>query len=133
MPRQKLARRFEPRFGVSESMLETECKWLQRELEDRLLSSTNDLRRDLSLLHEKVATSEQQLQATLQTLPDRERLALKSMLARDVFHIAALYEKFLRSSPEIAIVTAESKPAAEEIDSNDEPRKVLVFKDSLFA
>jgi hypothetical protein len=132
MPRQKLARRFEPRFGVSESMLETECKWLQRELEDRLLSSATDLRRDLSVLHGKVATSEQFLQATLQNLPDRQRLALKCMLARDVFHIAALYEKFLRSSPEIATATGESKPAAEELDGNDEPRKVLVFKESLF-
>jgi hypothetical protein len=54
------------------------------------------------------------------------------MLARDVFHIAALYEKFLRSSPDVAAATGECKPADEEIERNDEPRPILVFKSSLF-
>jgi hypothetical protein len=132
MPRRTLARRFEPRFGVNDSMLETECKWLQRELDDRLLLSINDLHSKLSDLHTKVARAEQALQSALRDPSDRERVALKSMLARDVFHIAALYQKFLQCSPEIATATGESKRAAEEIDSNDEPRSILVFSQSLF-
>ena len=39
MPRQKHARRFETRFGVSQVMLDGEAKWLQRELDDHLIYS----------------------------------------------------------------------------------------------
>src|SRR5580658_1194247 len=105
MPRRKLARRFEPRYGVSQSMVDVEAKWVERELEDHLLASTNDLRKRLSEIHARVATAEEGLKATIGRLPDRERLALKCMLARDVFHIAALYETFLRSSQLVQVAT----------------------------
>lgn len=109
MPRRKLARRFEPRFGVSQSMVDVEAKWVERELEDHLLASTNDLRKRLSEIHAKVAAAEEGLKTAIGRLPDRERLALKRMLARDMFHIAALYETFLRSSPVVQGATGASQ------------------------
>src|ERR1017187_9704707 len=98
MPHRNIARRFEPRYGVSQPMVDMEAKWVERELEDQLVFSINELRKKLSDIQAKVASAEQGLKTTLSRLPDRERLALKYMLARDVFHMAALYETFLRSS-----------------------------------
>ncbi len=109
MPRKKLSRRFEPRFGVSQSMVDVEAKWVERELEDHLLASTNDLRKRLSEIHAKAVTAEEGLKTTIGRLPDRERLALKCMLARDMFHIAALYETFLRSSLVVQNATGVSR------------------------
>ena len=133
MPRRKLSRRFEPRFGVSQSMVDVETKWVQREFEDQLLSSTNDLRKRLSESYAKVSVAEEGLKTTIGRLPDRERLALKGMLARDVFHIAALYETFLRSSQVVQGVTGAVHETPEEVDRQSEPRPVLVFQQSLFS
>jgi hypothetical protein len=132
MPRRKLARRFEPRYGVNQSMLEVESKWVERELEDQLISSTSDLRKHLADTRAKAATTEECLQATLSRLPDRERLALKAMIARDVFHMGALYESFLRSSKIVGAATGSSRETPEEIDQQGAARSVLVFQDSLF-
>jgi len=132
MPRRKLARRFEPRYGISQITLDEETKWVKRELEDRLLMSTTDLHKGLSAMQLKVAKSEATLQAIFDQLPDRERLALKSMLARDVFHIALLYETAFRLSQSLQQASGPSTPAAEEVDRNDDPRPALVFSQSLF-
>jgi hypothetical protein len=132
MPRRNLARRFEPRYGVNQSMLETERKWVERELEDKLLCSANELRDKLAELRGTVASSEQRLTTTIGQLPDRERLALKCMLARDMFHIAALYETFLRSSPLVQDTTGTIRETPEEVDRSGEMRSVLIFRQSLF-
>lgn len=133
MPRKNRARRFEPRYGVSQSMIDVEAKWVERELADHLLLSTNELRKKLSDIQAKVASAEEGLREILGRLPDHERLALKSMLARDVFHIAALYETFLRSSQLVQGATGAIKETPEEVDRQGEPRSVLVIQESLFA
>jgi hypothetical protein len=132
MPRRKLSRRFEPRFGLSQSMVDIEAKWVERELEDHLLASTNDLRKRLSEIHAKVATAEEGLKTTIDRLSDRERLALKCMLARDMFHIAALYQTFLRSSQQVKDATGAVHETPEEVDRQGEARPALVFQESLF-
>ncbi len=113
-------------------MVDIEAKWVERELEDQLLASTNDLRKRLSEIHAKVATAEEGLKTTIGRLPDRERLALKCMLARDMHHIAALYETFLRSSQHVQDATGAVHETPEEVDRQGEPRAVLVFQQSLF-
>jgi tetrahydromethanopterin S-methyltransferase subunit B len=133
MPRKHLARRFEPRYGVSQSMVDEETKWVAREVEDQLLRSTNELREHLSELQAKVATAEQSLQSKLGTLSDRERLALKGMLARDVFHIAMLYETFLRCSGSVREATGVSDTTPQELNEDGAPRPALVFQQSLFS
>lgn len=50
------------------------------------------------------------------------------MLARDVFHIGAQYERFLRGVD----ATGPSSPRPEELTENDEPKPVLHFKETLF-
>jgi tetrahydromethanopterin S-methyltransferase subunit B len=132
MPRKKLVRRFEPRFGVSQPMLDAEAGYVAKELEDHVLWSIDDLRKNLGEVHKLFGAAEQELQARLTRLPDRERLALRCMLARDVYHIASLYCTFFTSSPAVADATGPVRPAAEELDRNDEPKPTMLFKSSLF-
>lgn len=133
MPRKKLARRFEPRYGVSQTMLDAECKYIGRELEDYLLQSTNELRETLAKRQALISTAEEELQAAFRPLPDRERLALRCMFARDCWHMAMLYKQFLNQPDTVvAAATGPSSPAPEELDKNDEPVPILPFQESLF-
>jgi len=133
MPRKKLVRRFDPRFGgVSQSMLDAEAKYIAREFEDHLLYSITDLRKHLASVKTTTEASESNLQAMLDRLPDRERLALKYMLAADICHIALLYETFLRSSNIVTQATGPHTPVPEEVTGDNETRPVLVFRQSLF-
>src|SRR5206468_7854744 len=50
MPRKKLIRRFEPRYGVNQEMINTEAKYVARELDDHLLLSIDDLSKSLAQL-----------------------------------------------------------------------------------
>jgi hypothetical protein len=132
MPRKKLARRFEPRYGVSQAMLDQECNWLERELDDKLVQSTNELTEKLAELRGKLLESDKALQGALATLPDRERLAIRCMLLRDAFHIGALYETFLRTSATVQNATGATTEAPPEVDQRCESVSPLVFQSSLF-
>lgn len=121
MPRRTLARRFEPRVWVFESTLGVESRHVGQELQDYLLQSIDERRGRLKALQVKIVTSEANLQHTPSSLPDRERLAIRCMPARDVFHIGALYERFLPSLD----ATGPSSPRPEEMTEDDEPRRVL--------
>jgi hypothetical protein len=133
MPRRKLARRFEPRYGVSQTMLDAECRYIARELEDYLLQSTNELRETLGKRQALIGTAEEELQAAFRPLPDRERLALRCMFARDCWHMAMLYKQYLgKPDTQVATATGPSSPAPEELDQQDEPVPMLPFKETLF-
>ena len=97
MARKKLARRFEPRGGVSQPMLEAESRFIAKELEDYLLLSITDLRKTLDERHRKIAEQEPHLQQFFSVLADRERLALRCMLARDISQILATAHFDLRT------------------------------------
>jgi hypothetical protein len=131
MPRKKLARRFEPRGGVSESMLDAESQYVKRELDDYLLLSINDLREKLAEHHRRLGHMELSLQACLTPLADRERLALKCMFARDLYHVAALYDRFLRS-PDAPQTTGVAMLKEEEVTKDDEVRPIIAFAEFLF-
>lgn len=132
MARTKLARRFEPRGGISQSMLDSECKFVARELDDYLLYSIVDLREKLAEIQRKIATAEEEVQAKLSSLPDRERLAIRCMLARDIYHIAMLYSTFIATST-VAEATGTIGLVPEEIDQDtDEPKPALPFCEWLF-
>jgi hypothetical protein len=132
MPHPKLARRFEPRGGVSQSMLDHECKYVGRELDDFLLYSIAELRTRFSDLSAKIATAEEELEPRFRVLPDRERLALKCLIARDQFHLAMLYRAFLASSPLEQATGASTLAVAELSNETDEAKPILAFRDWLF-
>jgi len=54
MPKRKLARRFEPRYGLSQTVVAAESKYIARELEDYLLQSTEELRGLIFIFHSVV-------------------------------------------------------------------------------
>jgi hypothetical protein len=132
MSRRKLARRFEPRYGVSQSILDRECKWVEQEFDEFLVRSVNELKERLAEVREKVRTTEARLETGLSALPSRERLALKCMLIRDVFHIAKLYESFLRSSPFVQNASGAVNRGPPEVDLHGRVKPALVFQQSLF-
>lgn len=96
MPHRKLARRFEPRYGVSQSIVEHEAKWLAREFEDVLIGSNNEIRERLDKIKQKLVTSDANVQLQIRSLPEREAVAIRCLLARDLYHLSALYEQFFR-------------------------------------
>jgi hypothetical protein len=130
MPRKQMARRFEPRYGISESMLEVEAGYLAREAEDYRVYSINDLREKLADWQAKLTTAESNLSFSIQRLPDQERLILRCMVARDVWHIAQLYQRYFQSDLSTE-VTGDITEIAEEY-REDEPIPVLPFQETLF-
>ncbi len=53
------------------------------------------------------------------------------MIARDFFHMAALYERFLRR-PEVTEATGSVIPVKEELTEEDEPIAAVPFSEWLF-
>jgi hypothetical protein len=131
MPRRNLARRFEPRYGVSQSMLDIEAKYVGRELNDYLIHSTNELKEKLSSRQKLIETAEQELSAKFAMLPTRERIALRAMFTRDCWHMAALYLTAV-DSRKFDVDTTPPRLAAEELNEDGEPRPILQFKATLF-
>ncbi len=72
MPRKKL-RRFDPRFGVSEPMLEAEGIHVGQEFRDHLLMSITQLKEWLKDRQTLLTTTGDNLDLVLRSLPDRER------------------------------------------------------------
>jgi hypothetical protein len=95
MPRRKLARRFEPRGGVSQLVIEAEAVYVGREVEDYLLYSLTDLKGKLDDRRRLLDQVQQELEALLKRLPEREYLALQCILYRDFHHMGALYRTYL--------------------------------------
>jgi hypothetical protein len=132
MPRKKLIRRFEPRYGVSRDMLEVETKYVAREFEDSCLYSTADLTARLATIRAAWAQSDQVLENAVRALPDRERIAIQCLVARDLFHLIELYCTYLQvpSAPPSRLTRSTSEKAPK-----DEPghERMLPFSEWLFA
>lgn len=136
MPRRTLARRFEPRCGVSQVALDIESKYVGRELEDQLIQSATVLKEKLAAWESRIAIAEEELQVVYRSLREPENLALRCMLARDCWHIAKLYQSFIRSaSLPPALESASVEPIIAMAQQREEtvmPSPLLPFKNTLF-
>lgn len=96
MPRPKLARRFEPRYGVNQAAIEVEAKYVLRELEDhRMLAlSAIDSKRIEMLAHCK--QSWEHVQLLVEGLAEQDQKILDALLFRDFYHILELYLTSIR-------------------------------------
>jgi hypothetical protein len=133
MPHRKLARRFEPRYGVSLPMVQQEATWLAREFDDVLIGSLTDLRDRLSQTQKILLVSDANIQFQIDSLPEREGLAIRCLLARDLYHLSALYEQFFQSyqGPKRSIGDSERQRAMATAQSLPPPMP-KAFKEWLF-
>ena len=97
MPRKRLVRRFEPRYGVSEQMIAYEAKYVAREVEDHELLSITDLKQALANTRKAWSQAEKVLKEQVPLLAEREQLALQAMIVRDCYHIFELYLAHVKS------------------------------------
>lgn len=100
MPRKKLIRHFEPRYGVSREMVDVEAKYVAREHEDYMLLAIGDMRQKLYELRGKWSEADQNAEALVRCLPEHEALAFQCLLVRDLFLILELYGSCLRTARE---------------------------------
>jgi hypothetical protein len=116
MPKSTRSRRFpEPRCGVSHAMIETEAKELGREMDSYLRMS---LAENKERMRERLKAYEQadaSLHAVVERLPEREQVAIKCMIGRDLHLVVELYLAYLRAlQPESpAPVVAPTSPFSE--------------------
>ena len=100
MPRKKLIRHFEPRYGVSREMVDVEATYVAREHQDYMTLSTNDMRQKLHELRGKWHAADQTAEALVRCLPEREALAFQCLLVRDLYLVLELYGSCLRTVQE---------------------------------
>ena len=97
MPKRIGRRRFdEPRYGVSEMMVDAEARELDRELESYLLLSSNELKKKSEGLLQSYRQTDAALHVVVNGLPERERLAVMCTLGRDLYLVLAVYDHYLR-------------------------------------
>jgi hypothetical protein len=108
MPRKKLLRRFEPRYGVSQAALDVEAKYLGREAEDYETLAPSDVETKLIERHANCKHSWEQLQLLIESVPERNQRILNALLFRDFYHILELYLTYLRSAHSQAAISTRS-------------------------
>src|SRR5437868_3606441 len=87
MPKRQRARRFEPRFGVSQQILETEANHVAREVADYELLATNELKDKEGKLLALWSGANQEVQSFVQRQDHRHRLISRCLLIRDMYHL----------------------------------------------
>ena len=97
MPRRKLIRHFEPRYGVSQAMIDVESKYVAREHDDYMTLSLTEMQQKLHELRGKWNEANQTAEALVRSLPEREAVAFQCLLVRDLFLILALYNACLQT------------------------------------
>ena len=133
MPRKKLVRHFEPRYGVSQQMLEVEGNYVMREHEDYLLLYTNDLRKRLETLRNQWRDADEATERLLCGVNERESLAWQCLVTRDFYLMLELYGTCLRS---VQGQTKEQSPPLDQRVREKTPakpkEKALPFSEWLF-
>ena len=98
MPRKKLIRHFESRYGVSQEMVDVEATYIAREHQDYMLLATNDLKERLVKLRTKWQQADGQAEMLIQSLPERDALAFQCLLVRDLYLVLELYGSCLKTA-----------------------------------
>ncbi len=134
MPRKKLIRRFEPRYGVSREMIDLEAKYVAREVEDFQLLAQNDLRERLDKVRQAWKQADETLERHVCVLPEHQKLAVQCIVVRDLCHLMELYCASLKVS---VLADAATHPAASRPQSPTPPNepvkeKMLPFSNWLF-
>jgi hypothetical protein len=125
MPRKKLNRHFEPRYGVSQETVDLEATYVAREHQDYMLLAINDLKEKLAALRGKWLEADATVEMLVRSLPERDAFAFQCLLVRDLYLVLELYASCLKSTrpADAAPLIPAPMPPAE---------KVLPFSEWLF-
>jgi hypothetical protein len=107
-------RRFEPRFGVSQNMVDHEARYVAREVEDYCLLSLNDLKQKLADRRAAWKRAHDSLEENVRLLDAREQTALQCLLVRDCHHLFELYLSFVMSKIQSGDAPSRLAPSREE-------------------
>jgi len=113
-------------------MLDMEVSYVKREAEDYRLFSTNDLIERLKDRHRDLTVVEAELEFSLKRLSDRDRLIVRNLIARDFWHIAKLFEKYLRSDDVEPVESNTGRHNEIFVNEDAEPVALIPFKETLF-
>ncbi len=114
MPKKNLLRRFEPRYGVGESVVIEQAKILGREAEDYEALATSQVDEWVNERHTSCRRSWDEFQLLLSGLPEAERQITLCLLFRDFYHILVLYLSHLRTKhPELSVSASAPAPRAD--------------------
>jgi hypothetical protein len=109
MPRPKLARRFEPRYGVSQAALDVEATYVIREIEDYQSLAAADVDAKCTAAHANCRHSWEHLQLRLESTTDHDLRIIRTLLFRDFYHILELYlASISKRQPVVAAPVASS-------------------------
>jgi hypothetical protein len=132
MPRKKLIRRFEPRYSVSQEMVDREAQYVAREHADYLLGSTRDLQDQLDKWRPLWQQVNETAESLIQHQGEREALAYRCMITRDLYHILELYCTCMRSTQSETVTQAPSTLPRRSKKPVEEQTKVSAFTEWLF-
>ena len=133
MPRKKLIRHFEPRYGVSQSMVDVEATYVAREHEDYMLLSVADLRKRLETLRNQWREADEAAERLLHGMNERELLGWQCLVTRDYYLMLELYGTCLRAvsgQPTEPPSAPDQRVEKKTLVKREE--KVLPFSDWLF-
>ena len=119
-------RRFEPRFGVSQNLVDHEAQYVGREVEDYCLLSLNDLKQKRASRQVDWKQAHDLLEEKVGLLSAHEQVAVQVLLMRDCHHLFALYLSFVTSKIQSGDAPSRLVPAMED----DAPK--LPFSEWLF-
>ena len=123
--RKKRARRFSPRYGVTQLAIEEEAKELHREMEDYLIQSQAELDKTLKERHKSWTEADATVEYLVRQLPDRERSVIQCLLVRDMYQLLELYRQHLNSLTQDPSLT---RP----ITAVDDDERLTPFSEWLF-
>lgn len=98
MPRKTKARRFEPRYGVSEVTLQVEANHVAREVEDYEVLAVSDLDAKRTERHVNCEHSWKHLNMLLEGLADQKQRIIHCLLFRDFHQLLELYLTYVRAT-----------------------------------
>ena len=108
MPRRNRARRFEPRYGVSQATLDVEAGYLTHEADDYSVFAPSDLDAKRIERHANGKHCWEHLQKLLESLGEQDQRIIHCLFFRDIHQLLELYLTYIR--PKVSSAPTASLP-----------------------
>lgn len=129
MPQRVRARRFASMLVVSQATVDAELPYLARDIENYLALSMTEIKEKLGERHVLARRAWDHLEQMLPALPERDMMAVRALLFRDLFHALHLYVTNLRTRTEIGAAATFSAPTTTVGSSTEDSFSEWLFGD----